>query len=217
MSDRGIIQEQIDYYRSKAAEYDATAAAAPDHIVAWAKEIDAALNRFRPIGHVLEVACGTGLGTYRLLQYADAITAVDSSPEVIELAKHRIDNDPRVRFIVADIFGWDPPETYDVVFFRAWITHVPPEHFESFWNLVDRSLKPGGRVFFDDDLEGAFEEVPLDEPHLVRRTTMANDEFKVVKRFWRPDELEAALQTLGWNIRIRSVGLLMWGEGGRAS
>lgn len=216
MEDRRIVEEQIDYYRKIASEYDASAAAAPDQIVAWAKEIDSALDRFRPTGHVLEIACGTGLGTYRLLQYADSITAVDSSREVIELAKRRIDNDPRVNFVLADVFEWEPRETYDVVFFRAWITHVPPERFESFWDLVSRALRPGGRVYFDDELEGAFEEDPLDEPHLVRRTTVAGDEFRVVKRYWRPEELEATLQTLGWDIRIQSAGLLMWGEGRRA-
>jgi demethylmenaquinone methyltransferase/2-methoxy-6-polyprenyl-1,4-benzoquinol methylase len=217
MDDRQVIDEQIDYYRKKAPEYDATAASAPAHIVTWGKQIDAALDHFRPTGHVLEIACGTGLGTQLLLPHANAITAVDSSPEVIEIAKRKIGNDPRVSFVVADIFEWEPPEVYDVVFFRAWITHVPPERFEVFWDLVDGALKPGGRVFFDDDLKGAFEEVSMDEPHLVRRKTDAGDEFKIVKRFWRPDELESALEMLGWDIRVRSAGLLMWGEGRRRS
>jgi SAM-dependent methyltransferase len=216
MDDRDIINEQIDYYRRRAPEYDASLASLPDHIVVAAKELDEALDRFRPTGHVLEIACGTGLGTERLLQHADSITAVDSSPEVIELAKQRINNDPRVRFIVADIFEWEPSAVYDVVSFRAWLTHVPPTRFESFWDLVQRALKPDGRVFFDDDLEGAFEEQPLDTPHLVRRTTEAGDKFRVVKRFWKPDELEATLRRLGWDIQVRSAGLLMWGEGGRS-
>ena len=216
MNDRGIIDEQINYYRKKAPEYDATAAAAPDPVTQWSKQIFAALDRFRPTGHVLEIACGTGLGTTRLLPHADRITAIDSSPEVLEVAKRRID-DPRVHFVVADIFEWEPPEKYDVVFFQAWITHIPPQRFQSFWELVDRALKPRGRVFFNDDLEGAFEEERLDEPHLVRRTTNAGEAFRVVKRFWSPDELEDALRELGWDIRVHTAGLLMWGEGQRSS
>lgn len=216
MDDDDIIAEQIDYYREKAPEYDASAASADSQIGRWAKNIDAALDRFGPTGHVLEIACGTGLGTRRLLQHAEAVTALDSSPEVIELAKERTRDDRRVRFVVANVFEWEPPEQYDVVYFRAWLTHVPLDRFDAFWDLVRRALKPGGRVFFDDDLEGAFEEEFLDEAHVVRRTTTSGPAHRVVKVFWKPTELEQRLRKLGWEIRVRTTGLLMWGEGRRA-
>lgn len=212
-----IINEQIEYYRHKAPEYDASAAPRDSQVGRWAEALDAALERFRPTGHVLEIACGTGLGTQRLLEHADAVTALDSAPEAIELAKERIAHDPRVRFVLANIFEWDPPEQYDVVYFRAWITHVPPDRFRHFWNLVDRALKTGGRVFFDDDLDGAFPEEFLDEPHLVRRTTSTGGTHRVVKVFWQPAELEEKLASLGWDIQVYTSGLLMWGEGRRAS
>jgi SAM-dependent methyltransferase len=214
VGDDDIIAEQIDYYRKKAPEYDASAAPADSRIGTWAREIDDALDRFAPAGHVLEIACGTGLGTQRLLHHAEAVTALDSSPEVIELARKRTRGDPRVQFIVANIFEWDPPEQYDVVYFRAWITHVPLDRFDAFWDLVRRALKPDGRVFFDDDLEGAFEEEFL-ESHVVRRSTTFGPAHRVVKVFWKPAELEQRLNQLGWEIHVRTTGLLMWGEGGR--
>lgn len=216
MDDDDIISEQIDYYRKKAPEYDSNAASADSRLGTWAKEIDDALDRFSPTGHVLEIACGTGLGTRRLLQHADTVTALDSSPEVIELARKRTRGDPRVRFLLANIFEWDPPEQYDVVYFRSWITHVPLDRFDAFWDLVRRSLKPDGRVFFDDDLEGAFEEDFLDESHVVHRTTASGTTHRVVKVFWKPAELQQRLKKLGWDIRVRTTGLLMWGEGQRA-
>jgi len=59
------------------------------------------------------------------------VTAVDASPEMLELARHRVGNDPRVRFVLADLFAWRPEGRYDVVFFGFWIddtseSDVPP-------------------------------------------------------------------------------------------
>ena len=45
----------------------------------------------------------------------------------------------------------DPVRQYDTVYFGFWISHVPEDRFESFWDLVGEALKPAGRVFFFDD------------------------------------------------------------------
>lgn len=87
----------------------------------------------------------------QLLRHADAVTAADFSVETLELAGRRVGNDPRVRFVFADLFAWRPDRHYDVVFVGFWISHVPLERFEAFWYLVDQCLAPDGRVFFADD------------------------------------------------------------------
>ncbi len=216
MDDAEIIREQIDYYRQRAPEYDATAEQADEQLRRDAAAIDAALETFRPAGDVLEIACGTGLGTRRLLKHADTVTALDSSPEAIELAKSKVGHDPRVRFVVADVFSWEPHLAYDVVYFRFWLTHVPPDLFNDFWDRVRRALKPSGRVFFEDDMEGAFHEERVDDTHLVRRPLSSGEEFRVVKVFYDPKDLETRVRRLGWNITVRTSGRLMWGQGGVA-
>ena len=67
----------------------------------------------------------------------------------MEIARGRA---PDARFVEADIFNWEPDDTYDVVFFSFWLSHVPQDRFEWFWSLVDRALVPGGRVFLIDNL-----------------------------------------------------------------
>jgi hypothetical protein len=57
----------------------------------------------------------------------------------------------RVRFVLADLFGWRPDHPYDVVFFGFWLSHVPTERFAPFLSLVADCLQPDGRVFFVDD------------------------------------------------------------------
>src|SRR5207249_3466236 len=60
--------------------------------------------------------------------------------------------DPKVRYALGNIFSWQPDGTYDVVLFGFWLSHVPPERFVAFWDLVASCLKPSGRVFFVDSL-----------------------------------------------------------------
>ena len=109
-----------------------------------------ALDAFQPTGSVLELACGPGVWTGKLLRYAADVTAVDGSPEMLAVAAARAGRE-RVRFIQADLFTWRPDRRYDVVFIGFWLSHVPGERFESFWSLVADCLKPDGRVFLADD------------------------------------------------------------------
>ena len=132
-----LLGEQIAHYRAIAAEYE-------DHAIpfAGADELSAALDAFRPVGTVLELACGQGLWTGQLLRHADEVTAVDASPEMLAIASNRVDSD-RVRFLRADIFDWEPDRQYDAVFFGFWLSHVPLERFDSFWTLIAKLPQAG--------------------------------------------------------------------------
>jgi len=113
-------------------------------------EIEGALDRFAPTGDVLELACGPGSWTARLLSDARTVTVVDAAPEMLALARNRVAG-ARVTFVCADLFTWRPDRRYDVVFFGFWMSHVPLERFAAFWGLVSDCLTPDGRVFFADD------------------------------------------------------------------
>jgi hypothetical protein len=53
--------------------------------------------------------------------------------------------DPRVSYVVSDIFALRPAAAWDVVFFSFWLSHVPLGRFDSFWGLVSGLLTPQGR------------------------------------------------------------------------
>jgi demethylmenaquinone methyltransferase/2-methoxy-6-polyprenyl-1,4-benzoquinol methylase len=225
MSDK-LIAEQIRYYRARAPEYDATVTPDGDPLALFGEDIQGALAAFAPTGNVLELACGTGIWTQLLAEHAQRITALDSSPEMIELARARV-ADERVRFVRADLFQWEPPERYDAVVFANWLSHVPFERFAAFWSLVARSLAEGGRVFFVDEAHDAWrhEQLSLGEDFVgrpgtpvVRRTLRDGSSFNIFKVFWDPAELEARLGDLGWDIAVHPSGPFFWGAGrsGRA-
>ena len=146
-SDEDVLTAQIEYYRALAPEYLDSELEEPG-----ADELVAAVEAHAPRGEVLELACGPGTWTPRLLQRASRVTAVDAAPEMLALARVRVGADvKRVRFLRADLFGWEPDQRYDGVFMGFWLSHVPPSRFAAFWQFVDRCLLPGGSVLFVDD------------------------------------------------------------------
>lgn len=219
--DDDLLKGQLSYYRARAGEYDewflrkGRHDRGPEWNRKWFSELDRVreeLDGFEPSGDVLELACGTGLWTVELARHAAAITAVDASPEVLDINRARLEEahpEVPVRYVRADLFDWRPGVAYDAVFFGFWLSHVPPHCFEAFWSLVRSALKPDGRVFFVDSLRA---ERPVEklrqqtsEDHTMLRQLNDGREFRIVKIFYDPEELSARLSDLGWNLRVRTT------------
>jgi SAM-dependent methyltransferase len=158
---------------------------------------------------VLELACETGLWTRHLAAGARRVTAVDASPEVIDLNRRRR-RSKKVEYVVADLFSWKPNRRFDFVLFAFWLSHVPPARFEAFWALVRESLRARGRVFFVDGLRQqdatARDQAPLSDSSITRRRLNDGREFDIVKVFYEPGDLERRLGALGWRGRVRASG-----------
>jgi len=208
-----LLAEQIAYYRARAPEYLDGVLDLPG-----GSEIEAALDAFAPAGDVLELACGPGSWTTRLLQDATSVTAVDAAPEMLAIARKTVGDDDRLRFVLADLFSWRPDRRYDVVFFGFWLSHVPLERFDAFWALVDDCLAPGGRVFFADDAYRTADElVEGAASSTIRRRLSDGSTHRAVKVPHTPRALERRLAQLGWEIAVSSTaGPFYWGAGGRA-
>ena len=206
------LTEQLAYYRAIADEYE-------DHAidVPGGDELLAAIDAFRPVGDVLELACGTGIWTERLLRSAATVTAVDGAPEMLTRARDRLKASRSVRLVQADLFTWTPDDRYDVVFFGFWISHVPEARFESFWSLVANALRPGGVVFFfDDSFRPESELIEGQASPVVQRRLNDGTAFNVLKVPWQPSDLEDRLRALEWNVTVTGTsGPFYWGTGGR--
>ena len=213
------LAEQIAYYAARAAEYDdwwyrrgrydrgaagnARWFAEVARLQAWVAELGA-------LGSVLELAAGTGLWTRLLAPQATSLHAVDASPEVLALNRARV-RWPAVTYEVADLFEWEPPDRYDTVFFSFWLSHVPPELFDAFWEKVGRALAPDGRAAF---IDSRYSHASTAVDHQLRGadatsvTRRLNDgrEFEIVKVFYEPGELAARLAALGWTALADATG-----------
>ena len=213
-----LLQEQIEYYRARADEYDEWwfrrgryDRGAEDNArwFAEAAQVRAALDAWRPRGNVLELACGTGIWTQELARQAERLTLVDSSAEVLAINASRVQH-PRLERIQADLFTWQATERYDTVFFSFWLSHVPLDRFASFWNTVQGWLEPHGRVFFIDSL---YDERSTARDHqlhgpaatTVERTLNDGRAFRIVKVFYRPMVLQERLAELGWRADVQAT------------
>jgi len=161
MDTQQLLDEQVAYYKARAAEYDnwflrlGKYDLGPEVNKQWvqeARQVEEILASHAPLGDVLEVACGTGWWTGRLLPYCTSLTAVDSSDEVLKINQAKYQS-PKVTYQQVDIFEFKPEKKYDFVFFSFWLSHVPPERFEAqeqslkviqaYWFIRTESIKLG--------------------------------------------------------------------------
>src|SRR4051812_9158171 len=135
-----VLADQIGYYRHRAGEYDATAYG---DVAAARERIARLVTQMRPSGEVLEIACGTGLWTEAIARVADTVVAIDAAPEAVAIARERVTS-ANVRFEIADVFTWTTDTRFDVIFFSAWLSHVPMSRFEQFWRVLRHLLAEDG-------------------------------------------------------------------------
>jgi len=225
-----LLASQIEYYSARAPDYDewflrqGRYDRGEEATAIWFAEMDRAkdsLRRFGVSGNVLEIACGTGLWTGLLVPGADHLVVMDSSPEMLQACRERLGELPDIEYVQTDIFDWKPERRFDLVFFAYWLSHVPPGRFEDFWEIVEALLEPRGRVFFVDGLYNeastAVDHV-LEGPEATTVLRRLNDgrEFRIVKVFHRPEELERRLALMGWDINVETAGsFVLFGHGGR--
>jgi SAM-dependent methyltransferase len=227
-----LLASQIDYYRAHAPRYDDWWLRTGRHDfgeryrLSWEAEIATvsdALCAFAPFGEVLEFAGGTGNWTATLLPHSDSITVVDASPEAVAIARSKLGSE-KVAWKIDDIFRYKPDRHYDTVFFSFWLSHVPPERFEEFWELVADSLSPDGRVFFVDNAHPSLSSgIPELQEWRVESTgsSLAGIDSRTdlitgvstrraadgatydLVKIWRGrEELEPALAALGWLVEV---------------
>ncbi len=219
--DREILQEQIEYYRARANEYDdwffrigrydrgevATRR--------WFEQVDEVREALRdlPIDDksVLELAPGTGVWTEQVCSRAARLTAVDSSSEMIALNRERLGARARnVTYVEADLFDWTSDQVFDAVIFCFWISHIPTHRLDHFLAKVAKMLVSGGAIFFVDARREisstAIDHVlpEADEEVMIRRLDDGR-EYSIIKNFWDPEFLELRCRLAGLDVRIRET------------
>lgn len=237
-----VIEEQKAYYQARAQEYDewfyrrGRYDHGPEHTQQWeheAAEVRRALAEANLTGQVLDIAAGTGIWTQELLKTADHITALDSSEEMFELNRRRVQSD-KVTYTLTDLFYWQPVMTYDAVFMGFWLSHVPPALLYDFIGTVAGALKPRGKLFFVDslptpsstaqdmvdsvvkDLAQREASPPLSQSDYANITRRLNDgrEFQVVKVYYLPVDLAERFKAYDLSVTVKQTDhffLYGWG------
>lgn len=154
--ERSASAELVDYYRRRAAEYEA--------FYAWPeRQADLAILKEKIPGklrgaRVLEIACGTGYWTQLVARVAREIVATDLAEEPLHIAKSKNYSNTNPNFIMADAYALpDSLGRFDAALAVFWWSHVPRQRIAEFLASLHRRLEPGARVVLMDNLfvEGA--------------------------------------------------------------
>ncbi|GGE72503.1 class I SAM-dependent methyltransferase [Priestia taiwanensis] len=132
--------------------------------------------------HVLDIGCGGGIYTKKLLEMgAGSVTAVDSSSVMLQTTKAMCREYENVHYIVGDATKIPlEDEQFDIILSRAVIHHLP--NIQAYFKEAYRLLKPSGLLITQDrtvddcslpgsehHLRGFFFET---FPHLVEKENM---------------------------------------------
>jgi demethylmenaquinone methyltransferase/2-methoxy-6-polyprenyl-1,4-benzoquinol methylase len=189
------------YYAARAPEYDEFYTGPWRSAIERAvfdADLDAAtlwLDALPIGGEIVEIAAGTGWWSPLLAQKGD-LSLYDVSDEVLVRARDRLlAHGLRAHIHIRDAWA-EPDRQVDAVFCGAWLSHVRRSRLPEFLSLVRRWLKPGGIFAFIDEV-GHPEYTPIVD-ELQPRQLNDGREFKIVKVYYEPAELESALVAAGF-------------------
>jgi SAM-dependent methyltransferase len=210
--------EMLAYYEARAREYDdwylrrGRYARGPIHDAAWNAELDAAgrwLDDLPIHGEIVELAAGTGWWS-PLLASKGELSLYDGTSAPLDKARERlVAHGLRAHLHVRDAWA-EPDRQVDAVFIGFWLSHVPRERLDPFLALVGRWLKPGGMFGFIDSLfdpQSSAADHPTPADDLSVRRLDDGRAFTVVKVYYQPAELEAAIRRAGFrDVAVTGTG-----------
>jgi SAM-dependent methyltransferase len=165
------VSELAEYYRERAAEYDAVYAK-PERQQDLAR-LHGLLSPLVAGQRVLEAAAGTGYWTRVLSGSAAAITATDLNAETLDLARAREYGGATVTFRLADAYALDQvPGEFDTAFVGFFWSHVLRSDLPRFVAGLRARMGPGARLIVLDNSC-----VPGSN-HPISRTTEAGDTYQ---------------------------------------
>lgn len=217
-ADPDVDRAMIDYYEARAPEYDdwylrrGRYERGAIHDAAWNAELDTAgrwLDALPWSGQIVELAAGTGWWS-PLLAARGELTLYDASPAALEKARERlVAHRLRAHLHVRDAWA-EPDLPVEGLFMGFWLSHVPRGRLTEFLALARRWLRPDGRLAFIDSLadpaSGAADH-PAPDGDVAVRSLGDGREFTIVKVFYAPAELAAALVAAGFeDVEVTATG-----------
>ena len=139
--------------------------------------------------NVLEIGCGTGIFTKRIVERTQAnITAIDISPALLQIAEKKV---PEVSFKVENAMDLSfEDESFDCVYGNSTIHHL--EIFEAL-NEFYRVLKEGGKLIFS-------------EPNMINPQICLQKKIPYIKKRMGESPDETAINRWRLNYKLQKCG-----------
>ena len=149
---------------------------------------------------VLDVGCGAGLLSEALAGEGAEVTALDLSPELLDVARlHLLESGRQVdyRLVSVEDLAAQMPSEFDAITCMEMLEHVPDPG--SVLRACASLLKPGGTLFVStlDRTPQAFGAAILGAEYLARLLPRGTHDYQ---QFIRPSELAAWLREAGLSL-----------------
>jgi demethylmenaquinone methyltransferase/2-methoxy-6-polyprenyl-1,4-benzoquinol methylase len=157
---------------------------------------------------VLEIACGTGYWTEIVSNAAHSIVAIDSSKEVLDIARLKSYQKSNVKFINDDALSLSKIKNiFNSAFCGFWLSHIHKKKIESFITKLHLKLKPGSVVVMIDNNYVVGSSTPVsrkDEAGNTYQLRKLEDgsEYEALKNFYLEDELKNIFKNCLSNFEI---------------
>ena len=188
--------ELVDYYRRRAAEYEAIYAK-PERQA----DLDLLKHKIRAKlsgARVLEIACGTGYWTQLIAGVAASVTATDLAEEPMQIARSKT-YATMPRFTIADAYALPASlGRFDAALAVFWWSHVPRQRIAQFLKSLHARFESGARVVLMDNryVEGSstpISEIDVEGNTYQMRRLADGAQVRVLKNFPTEAELRASL------------------------
>lgn len=140
----------------------------------------------------LELACGPGIWTKRLLSKAEQVLAIDASSNMLRRNKLRCASS-KVSYVQEDIFNFSNFGTFQVIFASFWISHIPENTFIDFLKYIHKSLSKSGMAIFIDSYPNA-------SPSSGEHRTLNNSTVKIIKNNYFTHAHLHAIKQAGFSV-----------------
>jgi len=146
--------------------------------------------------NVLEIACGTGIWTATLADFAQKVTAADISPAALKIAAEKLAEYNNIELIADDAYSLENTgRGFAAAFSSDWFSHIPRKSIAGFIKNLESRLTPGAPVIFlDMSHRPIFDEDPFEyDSHgnrVSRRSLPDGTEFDIIKNFFTEAEIK---------------------------
>lgn len=157
-------------------------------------------------GHaVLEVGCGTGYWTQQIAEVADSITAVDSNPAMLAVARQM--EDDRIEWVQGDATNLPASDAYTACFGGFWWSHLPREQQAAWLSGLQKKLgKDTLLVLIDNNyVEGSSTPIARTdaEGNTYQIRSLNGERYDVMKNFPTDSALRKRFADHAREIRVK--------------
>lgn len=204
-----------EYYNRRAQEFDSIYHRDDPVRQAEQAEIADAIREAFVGRRVLEVASGTGYWTANVAEVAKRVVAIDSSAEMIEMARRRKLARDVVEYRRVDAYKLNElDETFDGCVVNFWISHVPKVKLSDFLRGLHGKLEPGAPVLAVDsvyipEFSGELVRKEGEADTYVHRRLSDDSRHLILKNYYNADDLREIFTPRAVDLDIR-IGECFW-------